>query len=106
MITKILDISSITISQFPHISSGSSSVHLNSSASSGGRTPNSTGGGSGGMKAPFSTLNKYVIIYLEIFHVNQVKCLFIPQLEMCGTKFFWSRSHSSAGSSFYYQSQS
>jgi hypothetical protein len=44
-------------SQSPRVSSssGSSSVHLNSPASGGGRTPNSTG--SGGMKPPFSALN-------------------------------------------------
>jgi transcription elongation factor SPT5 len=41
----------------PHTSSsGSSSVHANSPASAGGRTPNS-GGGGGGMKAPLSSLN-------------------------------------------------
>jgi transcription elongation factor SPT5 len=43
----------------PHVSSssssGSSSTHSNSPASTGNRTPTSVG--SGGMKAPFSTLN-------------------------------------------------
>jgi transcription elongation factor SPT5 len=44
-------------SQSPRVSlsSGSSSIHLNSPASAGGRTPNSTG--SGGMKPLFSALN-------------------------------------------------
>jgi len=43
----------------PHApSSGSSSIHSNSPASTGGRTPTSTGGGGGGgTKTPFSTLN-------------------------------------------------
>jgi len=41
----------------PHVpsSAGSSSMHSNSPASAGGRTPTSTGGG--GVKAPFSSLN-------------------------------------------------
>ncbi len=45
----------VMLSPSPHTSSsGSSSIHSNSPASSGGRTPTSIGGG---MKAPFSTLN-------------------------------------------------